>query len=153
MTAPVRMDLPAAEATYLMELVEQYRELVSTPADPLDPAASRLSPDAYPDEAAASAEFRELTLDDVSATRTADADRVLHALAELIDADSGTPSELMLDAPSQTAWLRTLAGLRLVLAARIGIDDESIMPVGDPRFDVYEWLGYRQELLLRAMDA
>lgn len=153
MTAPVRMDLPAAEATYLMELVEQYRELVSTPADPLDPAASRLSPDAYPDEAAASAEFRELTLDDVSATRTADADRVLHALAELTDADPGTPSELTLDAPSQTAWLRTLAGLRLVLAARIGIDDESIMPVGDPRFDVYEWLGYRQELLLRAMDA
>jgi hypothetical protein len=150
--APVRIDLPTAEASYLMELVEQYRELVSAPADPLDPAASRLSPDAYPDEAAASVEFRELTRDDVSATRVADADRVLHALAPLIDTAPGVPAELTLDAASQTAWLRTLTGLRLVLAARIGIDDEKIMPVGDPRFDVYEWLGYRQELLLRAMD-
>jgi len=43
-------------------------------------------------------------------------------------------------------------GLRLVLAERIGITDESIMPVGDPRFDVYEWLGYRQEMLLQALD-
>ncbi|MFS0714928.1 DUF2017 family protein [Microbacterium sp. 2P01SA-2] len=154
MTASVVFALPAPEADYLRELVEQYLELVTAPEDPRDTAAKRLSPDAYPDDEAAAAEFRELTRDDVAATRAADARLVLATLGDgpipHDDAASGQP--LTLDPQQQTAWLRTLAGLRLVLAERIGISDESIMPVGDPRFDVYEWLGYRQEMLLQALD-
>ncbi|MGZ0067299.1 DUF2017 domain-containing protein [Microbacterium sp. Yaish 1] len=156
MTASVVFALPAAEADYLRELVDQYLELVAAPEDPRDPAAKRLSPDAYPDDADAAAEFRELTRDDVAATRAADARLVLATLtrtAEDRSADGASGDELTLDPPEQTAWLRTLAGLRLVLAERIGISDESIMPVGDPRFDVYEWLGYRQEMLLQALDS
>lgn len=152
MTRPVAFDLPGPEAGYLGELVEQYLELVSAPADPRDPASARLSPDAYPDEPDASAEFRDLTRDDVAATRTADARAVLASLRRDDVVDDAASVALSLDASQQTSWLRTLAGLRLVLAERIGITDESIMPVGDPRYDVYEWLGYRQEMLLRAMD-
>lgn len=157
MTPSVVFALPRPEAEYLRELVEQYVELVTTPDDPRDPAARRLSPDAYPDDPDAAAEFRELTRDDLAATRAADARLVLAPLSRprdhAGDAESAAILTLALDAQEQTAWLRTLAGLRLVLAERIGISDESIMPVGDPRFDVYEWLGYRQEMLLRSLDA
>ena len=155
MTATIVFALPAAEADYLRELVDQYLELVETRDDPRDPAARRLSPDAYPDDPAAATEFRALTRDDVAATRAADARLVLATLARgSRDRSTHTASGegLTLDPHEQTAWLRTLAGLRLVLAERIGITDESIMPVADPRFDVYEWLGYRQEMLLQALD-
>ncbi|MDF2578567.1 MULTISPECIES: DUF2017 family protein [Microbacterium] len=157
MTPSVVFGLPRPEADYLRELVEQYLELVTTPDDPRDPAARRLSPDAYPDDPDAAAEFRELTRDDLAATRAADARLMLAALSSPHDHEGDTePAAILtlaLDAREQTAWLRTLAGLRLVLAERIGISDESIMPVGDPRFDVYEWLGYRQEMLLQSLDA
>lgn len=153
MNDSVIFDLPNAEAAYLRELVEQYLELVSSAADPRDPATRRLFPDAYPDDEEASAEFRALTQDDVSATRAADARRVLATLSLESDRPPAGPAHLSLRPEEQTAWLRTLTGLRLVLADRVGITDENIMPVGDPRFDVYEWLGYRQEMLLRALDA
>lgn len=150
-TDSVTFMLPDAEGQYLRELVEQYLELVRSPDDARDPAIRRLSPDAYPDEAEASAEFRAWTRDDLAATRAADAERVIEVLRERERAAEPRP-ELMLDAPSQTAWLRTLAGLRIVLAARMGIvDDDSVVADGDPRYDVYEWLGYRQEMLLQSM--
>ncbi|OAZ39689.1 hypothetical protein A9Z40_07630 [Microbacterium arborescens] len=155
MTASVAFALPPAEADHLQELVDQYLELVTAPDDPRDPAAKRLSPDAYPDDADAAAEFRALTRDDVAATRASDARLVLATLTRAAQGRSVDPASgdgLTLGPQEQTAWLRTLAGLRLVLAERIGISDESIMPVGDPRFDVYEWLGYRQEMLLQALD-
>ncbi|WP_256335880.1 DUF2017 family protein [Microbacterium sp. cf332] len=148
--------LPVGEVDYLRELVEQYLAFVTAPTDPHDPAARRLSPDAYPDAPEASAEFRDLTAADVSTTRARDAELVL-AMLSADDAEDAaaraTVRTMNLDEAHQLAWLRTLAGLRLVLAERIGITDESIMPVGDPRFDVYEWLGYRQEMLLQALDA
>lgn len=153
MTDSVTFALPEAEGQYLRELVEQYLELVRAPDDDRDPATRRLSPDAYPGEAEASAEFRSLTRDDLAATRAADAERVIATLSAR-ELGSGERPELVLDAPAQTAWLRTLAGLRIVLAARMGIvDDDSVVAPDDPRYDVYEWLGYRQEMLLQSMAA
>ncbi|KAA9087365.1 DUF2017 family protein [Microbacterium radiodurans] len=147
------MELAEGEADYLTELLEQYRELVVS-APHHDPAVARLSPDAYPDDAEASAEFRRLTSDEVSERRFADLDVVLDLLrSRPSTASPGTPVTLRLDPVGQSAWLRALAGLRLVLATRIGIDDENPEAPGDPRYDVYEWLGYRQEMLLRSLEA
>ncbi len=149
----VALELQSGEADYLTELLEQYRELV-TDAPHQDPAVARLSPDAYPDDAEASAEFRRLTADDIAERRTAELDIVLGTLRSrpaTLPADA--PVTLPLDGTALSAWLRSLAGLRLVLATRIGIDDDTTEVPGDPRYEVYEWLGYRQEMLLRALDA
>ena len=67
--------------------------------------------------------------------------------------DPASTIELMLSAPEAAAWLRTLAALRLVLASRLGIRTEDDHDPEDPRFGVYDWLGYRLELLVRARES
>lgn len=143
--------LAGVEAGLLRDLVEQYRELVTTPQSG-DPAIARLVPDAYADDAEAAAEFRALTASDLLAGRAADADVVLAALPAP-GADE-TPEQTVAIADAHvSAWLRVLTGLRLVFAERIGIVDESPLDADDPRAGVYEWLGYRLELLLQDLDA
>lgn len=158
MTRTVAVDLVPMEIEYLAELIEQYRELVSSPPASADPAVERLTPSAYPDDAEASAEFRGLTRDDLLAGRAADAERVL---ADLRSGDGPAGSadharddtrRLRLDPAGQTAWLRTLASLRLVLASRLEIVDDAEDRSDDPRYGVYEWLGYRLEALLQSLD-
>ena len=41
--------------------------------------------------------------------------------------------------------MRTLTAIRLVIASRLGIEDEDDRDEDDPRFGVYDWLGYRLE--------
>lgn len=160
MSGTVPVDLVPMEIEYLAELIGQYRELVSAPPGSPDPAIERLTPAAYPGDAEASAEFRGLTRDDLLSARAADADRVLADLRS--DEDAAPTSDrqprdgarrLLLDDAGQSAWLRTLAGLRLVLAARLDIVDDAADHSDDPRYGVYEWLGYRLEALLQSMDA
>ena len=51
------------------------------------------------------------------------------------------------------AWLRTLTALRLVIANRLGIEsDDDTHDPEDPRYGVYDWLGYRLDGLVRAAD-
>jgi hypothetical protein len=51
------------------------------------------------------------------------------------------------------AWLRSLNDIRLALAARMGIVDESFRPnFADNTFAIYTWLGGVQFALLRAVD-
>jgi len=40
-----------------------------------------------------------------------------------------------------------------VLADRLGVTDEEQRGDGDARFGVYEWIGYRLEMLVQALDA
>ena len=42
--------------------------------------------------------------------------------------------------------------MRLVLATRLGIDSETDHDPEVPAFAVYDWLGYRLELLVQAAD-
>ena len=58
--------------------------------------------------------------------------------------------ELRLDTEALQAWLRCLAAIRLVLATRLGIRSEEDHDVDDPRFGIYEWLGYRLDGLVQA---
>ncbi|MGW9114942.1 DUF2017 family protein [Microbacterium sp. NPDC055683] len=139
----VVVELSAFERDHLRELVAQFAGLVAGGAD--DPALERLTPSAYRDDAEAAAEFRGLTRDDLLRRRADDAGVVLAGI------DRGTPLEL--DAEETNAWLRTLAAVRLVLATRLGIDQsDDLVDRHEPRFALYDWLGYRLELLVLAAD-
>ncbi|HWT34288.1 MAG TPA: DUF2017 family protein [Microbacterium sp.] len=148
----VLLDLTRAEAVHLSMLVRDLLVVLDgSPAD--DPAVARLVPSAYPDDEAASADFRSLTEADLLAARRADAETVIDALGPVDAAmlDSQAAHEvvpLAVDAAQLPAWLRTLTALRLVLASRIGITDEDAQPVDDPRYGIYEWLASRLDQLV-----
>lgn len=157
MSRTVVMEITYMEAAHLAGLVRQFRDLLSgygqDAAAPADPAVARLVPDAYPDDRDAGRQFRGLTESGLLARRDHDAQVVLAALVERGPGDADTDMFVVDLSDEQTeAWLRTLAALRLVLASRLGIHSESDHDDDDPRFGIYEWLGYRLEMLVQAAD-
>ena len=156
----VVLEVTRMEAAHLAGLVAQFAELLED-ADSTagDPAIARLVPDAYADDAAAAREFRDVTERDLLDRRRQDAGIVLGTLRgpatvpDHMDPDDEALMELVelrLDADELRAWLRCLAAVRLVLATRLGIRTEEDHDVGDPRFGIYEWLGYRLDGLVQA---
>lgn len=171
----IRMRLTDYETGLLASLAEQLVELLeaeaaepetsdpferwqaelatSDPLDRTDPVISRLFPDAYPDDPAASAEFRRLTQTRQRNDRRDQAEVVLAALER---ADGGEhPVQIPLG--ELDAWLKTLTALRLSLASRLGIrtaddvDGVEELADDDPRsyvYRVYEWLAYLTESLI-----
>lgn len=156
----VALDLTRIEAAHLAGLVTQFAELIDeTSMSAGDPAIARLVPDAYADDPDAAREFRELTEDDLLARRRSDAGLVLATLkdAAVISDDPDDPrlveaTEIRLDPTEVQAWLRTLAAIRLVLASRLGIEGPDDHDEDDPRFGIYDWLGYRLHGLVTAVD-
>lgn len=158
----VAVRITRMEAAHLVGLVRQLRELVADSMDsadtaPTDAAVARLVPQAYTDDADAAREFRSLTAGDLLHRRDDDARVVAAALedvasASLDDDDALRTRTLTLSADELEAWLRTLTALRLVLASRLHITSENDHDDDDPRFGVYEWLGYRLEGLVQAAD-
>src|SRR5690606_18638380 len=127
-----------------------------------DAAVERLTPGAYPDDAEASAEFHHATRTDLLDRRRADAASVRRALESLLVTapedlvgDEGIEErDVLISEQDVDAWLRTLTTLRLVIATRLNItaaDDEHDLE--DPRFHVYDWLGYRLDGLVALADA
>lgn len=160
MTSPdtVVLEITRLEAAHLSGLIGQFADLLVEPASGDDPAVQRLVPDAYRDDQDAAQEFRSLTQDDLLQRRRADAEVVLADLAPAADIpeDPDDPAlresvPLALDQAHAQAWLRTLAAVRLVLATRLGIADADHHVDGDPRFGIYDWLGYRLDGLVRAV--
>jgi hypothetical protein len=157
----IAMEITRLEAAHIASLVGQFADLLreSTPADG-DPAIARLVPSAYSDDAAAADEFRALTQSDLLDRRAADAAVVLASLqdaAQLPD-DPDDPAlrertEIRLDTDAAHAWLRTLAAVRLVLATRLGVAAVDDHDHEDPRFGVYDWIGYRLDGLVAALDS
>ncbi len=163
MSAPVAvLVLSRLEAAHLTALTLQFSDLVSASAPAAhDPAVARLVPDAYRDDAEAAQEFRSLTEGDLLQRRADDAALVLASLrsdgdvldpTQLGDEDATVEYAVALDAEHAGAWLRTLSALRLVLASRLGIESETDEDSADPRFGVYDWLGYRLDGLVRALE-
>ena len=160
------LELTRMEAAHLAGLVAQFEELIQGADDgtPDDPAIARLVPDGYTDDREAAEEFRGLTQRDLLDRRESDAARVLATLHQT----PGLPAEgsvtdpsdeallevmqLRLDPEDLQAWLRTIAALRLVLASRLGIKTEDDHEDADPRFGIYDWLGFRLDGLVRAAD-
>jgi hypothetical protein len=134
---------------------ELANEPSSTEADE-DPVLRRLFPDAYPDDAAASADFRRFTERDLKVKKITEASLVLDRLRET---DLGR-HDLRIPVSEVDVWLRTLTSLRLAVATRLGItdaesaDELAALPDDDPRAfmtSVYDWLGFAQETLVAAV--
>ena len=157
----VVLEVARLEAAHLAGLVGQFAELLRESApDDGDPAIARLVPSAYSDDEDAAREFRALTQSDLLDRRATDAGLVLASLQEAaeIPEDPDDPAlleqvEIRLAPETAQAWLRTLAAVRLVLATRLGVVDEDEHEHDDPRFGVYDWIGYRLDGLVAALDS
>ena len=173
-------DLLRSLAGQLVELLRNERAVLDKEADPLeamlnftgpsdppeDPVLARLLPTAYRDDADMAAEFRRYTESDLRDGKAATAGTMIDTLEEagLPDDLTGDLSEtrvdLELDHDQAMAWLKGFTDLRLALATRLEIDDEEAqqalegLPDEDPRahlFAIYDWLGFLQETLVRAL--
>lgn len=153
-TGPVlRVPMQAIEAQQLANLVDQFLDLLRDTEIGEDSALDRLTPSVYPQDPDASAEFADATSADLLDRRAADARVVRDALRVAADDANPVPADLAIRAADVDAWLRTLAALRLVIASRLGIEEDPAPDPDDPRLGVYEWLGYRLDLLVEAADA
>lgn len=122
---------------------------------PDDPVLARLLPDAYPADPEAAGDFRRFTQDRLVARKYAASGAVLDALP----ADPDGPVLVVLDEDDVQVWLGALNDVRLALASRLGVeqDDDArwdSLPEDDPRgavHEVYQWLGWVQESLLRTV--
>jgi hypothetical protein len=157
-SAGISTSLVRLEGIRLAQLVGEFRDLLAS-ADARDEALNRLTPNPYPDDANAAREFADGTRTDLLDRRGADALTVHKALAEFrIDGDEISEEEALrvqdlVVAPQDVdAWLRTLNAIRLVIASRLEIDGEDDHDPDDPRYGVYDWLGYRLELLIQAAE-
>ncbi len=159
------IELSQLEAAHLSDLAAQLVDLLAD-ADAgrpqSDPALARLVPDAYADDPEAASEFRSFTQGELLERRAADAavlrgslvhDGVPLTVAGVDPKAAATTMTVRLDGAETAAWLRTLTALRLVLASRLGIEHEGDHDPDDPRFGVFDWLGYRLEGLLRGIDS
>jgi len=167
----VRVKLDAAESALLAGLAHEVRSMLqpaendTDDADPLeqlvglssspvstpdDPAVRRLLPDAYADGEAA-AEFRRLTDSDLRDTKANQLQRIVDTVGE--------QSTVVLDDDDAVAWLHGLADIRLVLAQRLDITEETDLDPtrsdeSDPRFAqlaIYDWLAWLQDAMVNAV--
>jgi hypothetical protein len=132
---------------------------------PDDPVLMRLLPDGYSeDEESAeesNAEFRRYTERGLRDGKVANAQAVIASLqvAGAETASGDDPIDVELDSDGVLAWLRCLTDMRLAIGTRLGVaegDDErwDSMADDDPAramHDVYDWLGFVQETLVRSL--
>jgi hypothetical protein len=137
-------------------LVDDLRVDADEPEISEDPVLKRLFPTAYPQDPAASSDFRRFTERDLRAQKVADAQVVLDRL----DATALGAHDLKIPRDEVEAWLRTLTSVRLAVATRLGITDAETaetladLPEDDPRsflVSVYDWLGFAQETMVNAL--
>ena len=153
-------ELEPSEAALISQLAGQVADLLAPSEFPsTDPAMIRLLPDAYSDDPEAADEFRRFTADELSERKVRNAATVM---SDLVDAaTSEGPIEILLDPESVQAWVRSLTDIRLVLAVRLGItndsdagwdeesENEELLVLGE----VYDWLGWVQDSLVTALEA
>ena len=160
--AVIRFPLAIVEGVHLAGLVEEFTDVLTTFGDEPDPGLTRLTPDPYPEDAEASAEFAAATHDDLLDRRTADAAVVRNGLTpflttaaeELAEDEALARRDVVIPASDVDSWLRTLTALRLVIATRLDITaDDDEHDIEDPRFGIYDWLGFRLDGLIALADA
>ena len=130
--------------------------------EPEDPVLARLFPTAYPEDEEAAAEFRRYTEADLRNGKAAGAATIIDTLEEAglpAEPEDGLFIDVELDPATAVTWLRSFTDMRLAIATRLGIEDEDeeiwhSLPDDDPRaqvHDIYDWVGYLQETLVRAL--
>ncbi|UJP11147.1 DUF2017 domain-containing protein [Microbacterium sp. KUDC0406] len=154
----VVLPLAVIEGQHLIALLDEFLLLAESPTRDADAALQRLTPNAYPDDEAASQEYSALTRGDLLDRRVEEAALVRADLAAFDGEDDHgredamRPRDAVIPGDHLDAWLRTITALRLVLASRIGIETADTHDPDDPRYGVYDWLGYRLEGLIQAAD-
>ncbi len=131
---------------------------------PEDPVLARLFPTAYSDDEEAAAEFRRFTEAALRDGKAAAACTIIDGLEEaglppLLE-EEGLMIDVELDRETAEIWMRSFTDLRLALATRLGVEQDDddywdALPDEDPRaqaHDIYDWVGYLQETLVRALD-
>lgn len=123
-------------------------ELSEEPEISEDPALQRLFPNPYPHDAQAASDHRRYSEGASRRRKLADLEVLRIGLRR-------TP--VRIPAGEVPAWLKSLNALRLVLASRLGVDDEESMedlqrlPDDDPRAvlaAVMDWLAYLQGVII-----
>jgi len=144
-----------SDARLLANLATQVAGLLAERDEhEVDPAITRLLPDAYRDDVTNAAEFRRFTEDELAD------DKIRRALgmAELLAPDTGGDDtvRVTLDPATALDWMRSLTDIRLALAARLGIVDETSPIIVDEESQytlaIYNWLGQLQYSLVKAVD-
>jgi hypothetical protein len=153
----------AAVPTTEIDPFEALLDFSGPTTAPEDPVLARLFPAAYREDEDAAGEFRRYTETDLRSGKAGNAGLLIDALEE-----AGLPGEveeagLFIDvelSPEEAmAWLKCFTDMRLALATRLGIEDDDegyweSLPDDDPRshvHDIYDWLGFLQETLVRAL--
>ena len=173
-------DLLRSLASQLVELLRDDGHVPATDVDPFealmdftgpvsipeDPVLARLLPSAYRDDDDAAAEFRRFTEVELRTSKAGNAATVIRVLEEAglppEVGDTSLSSGLVIDVelgPAEVmAFLKALTDMRLAIATRLDLQDGDeqfweALAEDDPRtqmHDIYEWLGYLQETLVRA---
>jgi len=142
---------------------EAMLDFTGPTTEPDDPVLARLFPSAYREDEEAAGEFRRFTETDLRNGKAGNAAAVIDALEE-----AGLPGELAeeglvidveLDGEQSVVWMKSITDMRLALASRLEIEegDEEFwdsLPDDDARahvHDIYDWLAYLQETLVRAV--
>ena len=126
-------------------------DLAEAPDEPEpleDPALQRLFPNPYPHDPQAASDHRRYSEGELRRGKLDDLGVLRRAL---------THNPVRIPAAEVPAWLKSLNALRLVLASRLGVDDEESMeelqhlPDDDPRSvlaAVMDWLAYLQGVII-----
>lgn len=115
-----------------------------------DPAADRLTPHAYTDDAEAGSEFDRLMLPELEVGRVHDRGVYVDSL------EQASHGPISLGTEEVFSVLRVLDEGRLVMAARLGVDSDDWAPgsgVDDsPELHLYHLLGWLQDAIIEAVD-
>jgi hypothetical protein len=140
----IRIGLAPEERLLLASLPGQVEHFLGS----ADPGLRRLSPPAYPDDADAEHEYRQLVGAGIVDGRRA----ALATLEQTAHADEITPQEL-------DAWLGALETLRLVLGTQLDVTEATgLTPLSDndpdaPRLALYHWLSWLQDEVVQTIAA
>ncbi len=134
------------------DLADMLSQLERPATRPEDPVLARLFPDAYREDPEAAGEFRRYTEDGLRSAKVENARLVLATLP----AEGG---RVRLSGEEAQSWLQALNDVRLALGVRLEITEDfedqlAGLAADDPRagyFEVYNWLTYVQETLVRAL--
>ena len=136
----VVVSLAGSERKALASVLEQFRQLLFSGADP---NLACLEPPACLDDPDTELEYRAMA-----------ANRLLRHRLEAIETVEAGLQDATLDPDMVAAWMQTLNGIRLYLGERLGIADnpepESSKHAEKNLMLVYEWLGGLLEQLVEA---
>ncbi|HEY5990560.1 MAG TPA: DUF2017 domain-containing protein, partial [Streptosporangiaceae bacterium] len=151
-TGPLAGSGAAEPAPWTADDLEALLRPAGPVEPPADPAIARLLPNGYRDDPEAAGEFRRYTEQGLRSGKVAAARTVLATLP-------GDGGRVRLGREDAEVWLRALNDVRLALGVRLEITEDYEHELADdsgtdPRsayLQVYDWLTFLQESLVRAL--